>query len=684
MLLPLATLASAAVQPADIIVTGRALPAGAGEGAFSTVTIPRERLTSTPSTRLEEALRDVPGFQLFRRSDARSANPTSQGATLRALGGNASSRALLVLDDVPQADPFGGWVSWPAYDPRRLGQVRVTRGGGTGANGPGALAGTIALSSAGPGDADGLLATITAGSREAVDAFGSYGARLGRGFALASASYARGDGFVPVVARQRGSADRPAPFEQASVAVRGIAPVAPAAELQVNVSAFADSRERGTAFSAIRTRGADASARLIGSGPLPFSALAYVQLRDFSNQFASANPDRTAANPTLDQYSVPSLGLGARAELRPTTGPIELRLGGDWRRTQGETRELYQFVTGGPTRARNAGGRTDTVGLFAEAGLDRNAWSLTAGARLDRWRISDGFLYERVLATSVPLTTERYGNRSGWEPTGRAGVAFRPTELLQLRAAGYLGWRLPTLNELYRPFRLGPDATAANPALAPERIRGVEAGVDLRPGPYVRLGITTFHNRLSNAIGNVTLGQGPGVFPGVGFVSAAGQFRQRQNLDAIVSRGVELDGTLALGAWRLSAGYSFADAQVRASGAATLLDGQRPAQTPRHSAAATLAWAPLTDRSVSVSLRYTGGQFEDDLNRVRLPDALTFDAAALLPLTRRLSLEARAENLTDEEVVAAISSAGIIERATPRTFWLGLRWRTQTSSSPRT
>jgi vitamin B12 transporter len=64
---------------------------------------------------------------------------------LRGLGGNASSRALVTLDGVPQADPFGGWVAWPAYDAINLGGIIVTRGGGSGADGPGALAGTIAL-----------------------------------------------------------------------------------------------------------------------------------------------------------------------------------------------------------------------------------------------------------------------------------------------------------------------------------------------------------------------------------------------------------------------------------------------------------------------------------------------------------------------------------------------------------
>lgn len=66
---------------------------------------------------------------------------------------------------------------------------------------------------------------------------------------------------------------------------------------------------------------------------------------------------------------------------------------------------------------------------------------------------------------------------------------------------------------------------------------------------------------------------------------------------------------------------------------------------------------------------------EDDLNRQRIPGALTFDASATLPVGRHLAFEARAENLADARVVAGISGAGLIERATPRTLWLGVNWR---------
>ena len=668
-LLPLLLLAAPAAP--DIVVTGRGLGTAAGEEVFDTIVIDRARLTGSASGRLEEVLRDVPGFQLFRRSDARSANPTSQGATLRALGGNASSRVLLVLDGVPQTDPFGGWVSWPAYHPERLGEARITRGGGSGVHGSGALAGTIELASATPAELRGARGRAAYGSRDGLDAFAGLGVPLGAGFLAVSGAWTREDGFIPIVREQRGPADGPSPYEQMSLAVRAAGPLPGGAELQASALAFSDQRERGTAFSGIRTRGADGSVRLVGRR---WSALGYIQTRDFYNSFASVNSGRTAATRTSEQFSVPATGLGARLEARPRIGSgLELRLGGDWRLTEGETRERFAFVAGAGTRGRVAGGRTQTMGAFAEAAWTAHPVTLTAGARLDRWTVSKGRLQERVFATGLVLADTAFNDRSGWEPTGRAGIAWRAAEGLSLRGAAYLGWRLPTLNELYRPFRVGIDATAANAELAPERLSGVEAGLDWRPAPRARIGFTAFANRLRGAIANTTLGRGPGTFPGVGFVAAGGDYRQRGNLDAVEARGIELDAAYSLGAWSLSGGWSRVDAEVRASGPALALDGLRPAQTPGHSLSSTLAWTARGARA-SVTARYSGAQYEDDLNRQILPGAFTLDAAGLLPLGRRLAFEVRAENVTQARILAGVNGEGIAERATPRTLWIGLRW----------
>ncbi|HEY0084817.1 MAG TPA: TonB-dependent receptor, partial [Allosphingosinicella sp.] len=292
---------------------------------------------------------------------------------------------------------------------------------------------------------------------------------------------------------------------------------------------------------------------------------------------------------------------------------------------------------------------------------------------IDRWWIEDGVLNERVLATGQQLTDTRFDDRSGWEPTGRAGIAFRPARGLTLRSAAYRGWRLPTLNELYRPFRVGPDATAANASLSPERLKGIEAGAEWRPAKDLHVGATIFANRLTDAIANVTLGRGPGTFPGVGFVAAGGEFRQRHNLEAIEAKGLELDAGIDLGRWSFTGGWSWVDAEVAASGAAAPLDGLRPAQTPRHTVSAGAAWASPTGARASLAARYVASQFEDDLNTQRLRPALTFDAAFAWPLTKALAVELRAENLSNARVDTAVSSDGIVERATPRTLWIGLR-----------
>jgi vitamin B12 transporter len=221
---------------------------------------------------------------------------------------------------------------------------------------------------------------------------------------------------------------------------------------------------------------------------------------------------------------------------------------------------------------------------------------------------------------------------------------------------------------------VGADATAANAALDPERLDGAEAGIDWRPARGATIRATAYWSRLDGAIANVTLADGPGNFPGVGFVSAAGVYRQRRNLDAVEARGVELDARLEQGALSLSASYAFADSRVRASGVAVALDGLRPAQTARHHGSATLTWT-RDDAGASLTARYAGPQYEDDQNLRELRGAFTLDATLMLPLTAGLAAEARAENLADARVEAGIGGPGVIERTTPRTLWLGLRYR---------
>ena len=280
-----------------------------------------------------------------------------------------------------------------------------------------------------------------------------------------------------------------------------------------------------------------------------------------------------------------------------------------------------------------------------------------------------GHLFEQTIATGVVLTDE-HDPSPGWLPTARGG-ALSVGGGLSLRSAGYLGWRMPTLNELFRPFRAGADATAANPDLEPEQLAGAEAGPDYTIGPFGY--VTGFVNRLKDAIANVTLGEGPGIFPG-------GRLRRRRRdlQPAAERRRGERPrhrGSIGWddGPWHHGAGPSLTYARVNDRGSATSLDGFGPRRRRvlRH---VGVGWQE-GGKGAQLVVRRVGAQFDDDLNTDLLKAATTLDASAAWPLSQRLQLVARAENITNALVMAGINGDGSVERATPRTLWLGLRLR---------
>lgn len=657
-LLPLIALAMPAVAVAEddigeIVVRGEGLPLPPGTPAYGAVIVDRDRLANSASNRIESVLTDIAGFQQFRRSDSRSANPSAQGATLRALGGNASSRTLVLLDGVPMADPFFGYIPFSALVPDRLSLIRVTRGAGGGAFGAGAVAGTIELASARREDLPGFAASAFAGSKDATEVSGGLTQDVGGGFVTLSGRWDRGDGFQTTPLAQRNAATVPARYEGWSTALRAVAPLSDSIELQARGLIFRDDRTLRFRGADSASEGQDASVRIVARGPWQVDALAYLQARNFSNVVISS----TSFRRSLDQRNTPSTGLGGKIELRPPLGDAHLlRFGADVRRASGDMFEdAYNATTGVITARRHAGGRQTTAGIFVEDDWTIGRLVLTGGARADHWSITRGFFRS---ANPAGLTTidNDFAGRSDWETSVRAGALLRLSDAAALRGAGYTGFRLPTLNELYRPFAVFPVTTQANAALSPEKLRGVEAGFDLTPLPGVSLGVTAFYNRLDDAIANVTIGT---------------NLRQRRNVKAITAKGIELTGAWRSGDVALTASYAYSHATVDAPG--TAFDDFVPAQSPRHAASATLAWEPRRGPALSATLRYVSRQYEDDLRTDALPHALTVDAVARLPLARGFSLVARAENLFDETVVTR-NAAGSMDLGTPRTLWIGVKF----------
>ena len=637
-----------------IVVTGIGLPDSPATPAYDTVLIDRETLVSSSSGRIEDALSSVAGFQQFRRSDSRSTNPSSQGVTLRALGGNASSRAQVLLDGVPMADPFFGYIPLSAIAPERLASARVTRGGGSGPFGAGALAGTIELTSADAATLGLVSGQVLVNDRGETETSASIAPRLGEGFAVLSGRWDRGQGFWTTPLDQRVPASARAAYDAWSVQLRAVAPLSDTIELQARGLAFRDERTLRFEGADTSMEGQDASLRLVGRGKWQFDLLGYVQARNFTNVVVSS----TAFVPTLDQRNTPATGVGGKFELRPPTGESNvLRLGVDYRKSSGELFEnAISTATGAVTQRRNAGGVNTDLGLFLEDDLTLGPVTLTAGARADRYTISNGF-YVAHNAAGLAVTDARYADRSGWEGSFRGGAVARLGAGLRLRAAAYTGLRLPTLNELYRPFTVFPVVTQANAELRNERLEGFEAGIDYAPSSAVDLSLTAFDNRVKHAIANVTLGP---------------NLRQRQNIDAIHARGIEAGANLKFGAFALAGSLAWTDAEARGSGAAASLDGNRPAQTPRWAASGTASWRPAANTLVSLTARHVGAQFEDDLETDVLPAATTLDFFAQFPVTPNLALVLRGENLTDETIVTR-NQSGSIDYGTPRTIWAGIK-----------
>jgi len=638
-----------------IVVTGRGLEATPATPAYDVIELEREQIVSGASGRIEDVLSNVAGFQQFRRSDSRSSNPSAQGVTLRALGGNATSRAQVLLDAVPLADPFFGYIPLSAIAPERLAAIRVTRGGGTGPFGAGALAGAIELESADAATLGLLSGSASINNRAETELSATLAPEFRGGFAVLSGRWDRGKGFFTTPEAQRVPATVRAKFDSWSASARLVQPVTDNLEFQVRGLAFEDDRVLRFAGADTGSEGQDVSARLVSRGPWQVDAVAYAQWRNFNNTVISS----TTFNRSLDQKDTPSSGLGGKLEVRPPIGHGHtLRIGADYRRSEGDLAEdAYNAATGALTAQRFAGGINTDFGLFLEDDWELGPVTLTGGVRADRHTIEDGY-FRSQNAAGVVTIDNAFPDRSDWSFSYRGGAVLEATEGLRLRAAAYSGLRLPTLNELYRPFVVFPVTTQANAALGNERLEGFEAGIDWQATGNVRFSLTAFDNEVENAVTNVTIGP---------------NLRQRQNIDAIRAQGIELASQIRFGEVGFDGTLAYTDAEMRGSGAAAALDGLRPAQTPKWAASGTLSWRPEDGMTFAATLRHVGLQYESDQQTDVLPSATTVDLFAQMQVVDRLSVVGRVENLFDETIVTR-NQAGSMDYGVPLTVWGGLRY----------
>lgn len=666
---------------APILVEGARVAEVASDPTASVATIESEELRRSPSRSLDDVLRSIPGFSLFRRTSSRAAHPTAQGVSLRGIGPSGSSRALVLVDGVPVNDPFGGWIHWSRLPSLTVERVDVVRGSLASLWGNYAMGGIVSIETRAP-SAGGHGAAIGAGERGAAD-FEAFAARRGERLSLAVDGRVLRDGGFPVVARaSRGAIDRAARSEHATVGARAESRIGPRTAARAELRGFLEGRDNGTPYTDNATASVFARSGLDWRGPRAHRVELdlFSTVQSFESTFSSVAPDRGSELPALDQYEVPSQSVGGAlvwSRRDPALSRHEIAAGADALWVEGETRELFRYVDASFTRRRVAGASQGMVGAFVS---DRYSpverLTLEASLRFDYWASYDGFRRESELASADPPDARALAETSESLVSPRLGAAFAVTAEFGLRAAAYRGFRAPTLNELVRPFRVRNDITEANDTLDAEKLLGVEAGADWDLG-RASLAATGFWNQLEDPVFNVTVGSGPGVVDPCGFVPDGGVCRQRRNLGRTRSAGVEVEAAVDLGhGLEAEAGYLWSDAEIRAAAADPSLVGNRVPQVPEHQASLGLRWEKETLGAVSLALRYAGGQYEDDANSRLVGEAFVVDVLLARPLGPAWEVFAAAENVFDAVVETGRGADGVVSIGAPSLVRVGVRYLT--------
>jgi outer membrane receptor protein involved in Fe transport len=624
----------------QVTVTATRAETRIGETAASIVVLSSNELSSTAAVTLDDALRQVAGFQLFRRSGSRSANPTSQGVSLRGVGASGASRAIVLSDGVPLNDPFGGWVYWGRVPRASISQVEVLRGGASSLYGSDALGGVINIITREP--ASPVLSLEAAyGNQQTPNAMLFASGRNGKWRARLSGELLSTDGYILVAEDERGRVDTPVGSCHSAFDLKLERELTKTLTVFARAAYFGEARTNGTPLQTNRTHlrqwstGGDWQSLRLGN----FVARAYGDTQVFDQNFSAVATDRNSETLTRVQR-VPAQVAGLSLQWSRAFGARQTFVTGfEGREVRGASDEIV-FTQSRPSSLVGTGGRERTFGLFAEDIFRLTSrLTLTGGLRVDGWRNYRALSVSRALrqnaTAAVGLSTDR--NETSFSP--QFSALYRVNELVSLNASAYRAFRQPTLNELYRSFRIGDVLTLANERLSAERLTGGEVGTSLTPrGGRFNIRGTLFWTEVNRPVANVTLNVTPTLLT-----------RQRQNLGRTRSRGIEIESEGRLGEhWIISGGYLFADATVLKFPANTALEGLRIPQVARHQLTFQMRYNNPALFNLGLQARASSAQFDDDQNRFRLGRYFTCDVLASRRIARNLDLFLAVENLLNQ------------------------------------
>lgn len=660
----------------DVTVSITRIESRLSETPASIVVLDREDLNTTAAQTVDDSLRQIAGFTLFRRSSSKTSNPTTQGSNLRGLGGTGASRAAVLLDGLSLNDAFGTWTYWSRVPRSAVEQVEVLRGGASALYGTSALSGAVNIvTSIAEKDRPILRFETSGGTQETFDGniFASY---TKNGWSIdAAADTFRTGGYIPISEAERGSADTNANSRHNNGFVTlarafGSEPAASAGGLTRNYNArvfvrgnlFAERRDNGTALTNNRTyfRQAAAGADFSGNRFGTFQLRSFLETQVYDQTFSAISNNRNTEFLSRLQR-VASQAFGASLLWSKPFGDHILTAEVETREVRGFSDETI-FINNLAASLVGSGGRERTFSVFVQDALRiGRKLNLHFGGRFDNWNNFAALSSTRSFTTNITAVT---GFSDRWENafSPRIAAIYQLNNNFSLIASYARSFRAPTLNELYRAFRVGNVLTIANENLKAERSGTFETGVNF-----------TGFDRKFTVRGNIfTTEVSRPVVSITAATTASLITRQRQNVGKTRSTGFEFDAEfLVRSNLKLSGGYLFVDSTFIDFPANPDLVGNFLPQVARQQLTFQTLYSPKKF-SLGMQGRISGSQFEDDLNSLKLRPYLTVDLFASYQLLDKLQIFAAAENIFNSRYDVGLTPNLTV--AAPRFSRVGLRF----------
>ena len=667
----------------EIVVTANRLQEQIRNVPVQVIVITADDIRRSSAKTLDDVLRMIPGFSLLRQGNSLTGSANTRATSLRGLGGTSAGRTLVLVDDVPVNSAVTGTVFWPAISIETVDRIEVVKSA-TGVWGNLGMGGVInIITKTAKRGAPETSIGVEGGTQNSGRIQGNVRRFVGPVGLFVSSSYLTTGGFVTIRADGAGPIDTPV-SDRVKTFAATLGSHGAHRSWSVGGNMYGENQSQGSplAVNSLSMQTLHASAEFgLGGGRLELVGFGKHQNTTAFN--TSIADDRASETPSSNQIAAPGKAAGGSVQWQKAVGGRHLVSGGtDVQWMSGNLLEDFSYSASARqfTRLRDEGGQQLFGGVFLQDLYQVTPrWRLTGALRFDGWTTRAAYRHETEIATGNVLRDDVYANHrvTAFDPS--LGTVVRATDRVSLRASVNRAFRAPFPNELYHPFRSrNSTVTEANPGLLPERLLGVEAGVDLRLTRTLGLRVTGFSNRVNDPIINATIGTAGATSKTIqpcGNISAFGTCRQLTNAGRLSSAGADVDLQIhAARDFEFAVSYTFDRSRIVEAPGQPQLVGKLNRQSPLHSAVVRAGYTNPRIASVNLQIRWVDKRFEDDVNTTVIAPLASVDLNITRALSTRHEIYLAVQNLTDRvnELTHNDNTYSIVG---PRQINAGLRLR---------